>query len=334
MAQKPLSMKEVAQLAGVSVATVSHVVNNVGRFSEDTRKRVQDVIDEHGYVANQSAKTLRQAQSRSTGMIVPDISNDFFSKIAFHVERALAAQGYSVFVCNSGNDPQRERDYFHSLAGKQADGIICISGLRELTNDIVTRGIPVVCIDRMPQSDLSIPHVGSDDVHGAYLATSALIDRGCKNILTISNFTADYDRNDRQTGYMQALADHGIPLRREYMAYVTGQRSSMDESQDIVAGMLDAGMPLDGIFATSDHSAAGAFRAVQKAGLSVPDEVKIVGFDDSIYSKLTTPQITTVQRHPELMAQKGCEALLDLIAGRTPAMETVIPVELVRRRSC
>ncbi len=160
MAQKQLSMKEIAQLAGVSVATVSHVVNNVGRFSEDTRKRVQDVIDQYGYVTNQSAKTLRQAQSRSIGMIVPDISNDFFSKIAYHVERTLAAQGYSVFVCNSGNDPQRERDYFHSLASKQADGIICISGLRELTNDIVTRGIPVVCIDRMPQSDLAIPHVG------------------------------------------------------------------------------------------------------------------------------------------------------------------------------
>lgn len=93
MAQKQLSMKEIAQLAGVSVATVSHVVNNVGRFSEDTRKRVQDVIDQYGYVTNQSAKTLRQAQSRSIGMIVPDISNDFFSKIAYHVERTLAAQG-------------------------------------------------------------------------------------------------------------------------------------------------------------------------------------------------------------------------------------------------
>lgn len=334
MAQKQLSMKEIAQLAGVSVATVSHVVNNVGRFSEDTRKRVQDVIDQYGYVTNQSAKTLRQAQSRSIGMIVPDISNDFFSKIAYHVERTLAAQGYSVFVCNSGNDPQRERDYFHSLAGKQADGIICISGLRELTDDIVTRGIPVVCIDRMPQSDLAIPHVGTDDERGAYLATSALIDRDCKNILTISSFTADYDRNDRLTGYMHAVADHGLPLRREYMVYVTGQRPSMNEAQDIVAGLIDAGMPLDGIFATSDHSAAGALRAVQAAGLNVPGDIKIVGYDDSIYSKLTTPQITTVQRHPELMAQEGCKALLDLIAGRTPAMETVVPVELVRRRSC
>ena len=118
------------------------------------------------------------------------------------------------------------------------------------------------------------------------------------------------------------------------MAYVTGQRPSMDEAQDIVAGMIDAGMPLDGIFATSDHSAAGALRAVQAAGLNVPGDIKIVGYDDSIYSKLTTPQITTVQRHPELMAQEGCKALLDLIAGRTPAMETVAPVELVRRRSC
>lgn len=334
MAQKSLSMKEIAQLAGVSVATVSHVVNNVGRFSEETRKRVQDVIDEHGYVTNQAAKTLRQVQSRSIGMIVPDISNDFFSKIAYHAERFLASEGYSVFVCNSGNDPRRERDYFHSLAGKQADGIICISGLRELGEDVIAHGIPVVCIDRMPQSDLSIPHVGTDDEHGAYIATEALIERGCQNILTISSFTADYDRNDRLTGYMQAMSSHGLPLRRDYMAYVTGQRPSMDEAQDIVAGVLDADMPLDGIYATSDHSAVGALRAVQAAGLRVPEDIKIVGYDDSIYSKLTTPQITTVQRHPDLMAQEGCKALLDLIGGRKPTMETVIPVELVRRKSC
>lgn len=334
MAQKSPSMKEIAQIAGVSVATVSHVINNVGRYSEDTRRRVQDVIDQYGYVTNQSAKTLRQAQSRSIGMIVPDISNDFFSKIAFHVERMLAAEGYSVFVCNSGNDPTRERNYFRSLAVKQVDGIVCISGLRELTEDVVSRSIPVVCIDRRPQSDLAIPHVGSDDTYGAQLATQALIEHGCRNILTISSFTADYDRNDRLNGYMQALAERNIPLRRNYMTYVTGQRPSMDEAFDIVAGTLDSGLPLDGIFATSDHTAAGALRAVQAHGRTVPEDIKIVGFDDSVYSRLTTPQITTVHRHPDLLAQRGCEALLDLIAGRKPTMESIVPVELVRRRSC
>lgn len=122
------SMRQIAVAAGVSVATVSHVINGSGRFSEDTRKRVEAALKEYGYVTNMAAKSLRMAQSRTIGMIVPDISNDFFSKIALHVERELATEDYSVFVCNSANDPARERDYFRTLASKQADGIICISG--------------------------------------------------------------------------------------------------------------------------------------------------------------------------------------------------------------
>lgn len=334
MPSKPPSMRQIAEAAGVSIATVSHVVNNTGRFSEETRRRVQAVIDEYGYVTNQAAKTLRLERSRSIGMIVPDISNDFFSKIAYHVERNLTAAGYSVFVCNSGNDPQRERDYFHTLAGKQVDGIICISGLRELGESVVARSIPVVCIDRRPQSTLSIPHIGTDDVRGAILATTCLIDAGCRDILIISSFTADYEGNARLRGYLQALAEHNMPLRREYLAYVTGQRPSMLEAEEIVEDFIAAGHPLDGIFATSDHAAAGALRAVLNSGRSVPGDIKIVGYDDSIYSQLPTPPITTIHRYPERMAQAGCRTLLDLIAGRPTEQETVVPVRLVRRASC
>ena len=179
------SMRQIAVAAGVSVATVSHVINGSGRFSEDTRKRVEAALKEYGYVTNMAAKSLRMAQSRTIGMIVPDISNDFFSKIALHVERELATEDYSVFVCNSANDPARERDYFRTLASKQADGIICISGLRRLDGEFVPHGIPVVCIDRAPENDLGFPHVGSDNIGGGYMATEHLIERGCKDLSLI-----------------------------------------------------------------------------------------------------------------------------------------------------
>lgn len=139
---KRSSMRQIAAAAGVSVATVSHVINGSGRFSEDTRERVEAAVEEYGYVTNMAAKSLRMAQSRTIGMIVPDISNDFFSKIALHVERELATEDYSVFVCNSANDPARERDYFRTLASKQADGIICISGLRSSTANLSPTAFP------------------------------------------------------------------------------------------------------------------------------------------------------------------------------------------------
>lgn len=334
MSPKKPSMRQIADAAGVSVATVSHVINNVGRFSDETRDRVLAVIDEYGYVANQTAKSLRMAQSKTIGMIVPDISNDFFSKIAFHVEREMAAEGYSVFVCNSGNDPERERGYFRSLSGKQADGIICISGLRKLGDDLLVRGVPVVCIDRAPESDLAIPHVGSDDLLGSVMACERLIACGCRDILTISSFTADYLGNEREVGYLQTLAKHGIPLRRENLLYVTGRRPSIDEAEALVRDVLAGGRTPDGIFATSDHAAVGALRALRAAGLDVPGQVKIVGFDDSVYATLPTPSLTTIHRFPEQMAHEGCRVLLQLMNGKTPPMETTVPVKLVIRESC
>ena len=242
---KRSSMRQIAAAAGVSVATVSHVINGSGRFSEDTRERVEAAVEEYGYVTNMAAKSLRMAQSRTIGMIVPDISNDFFSKIALHVERELATEDYSVFVCNSANDPARERDYFRTLASKQADGIICISGLRRLDGEFVPHGIPVVCIDRAPENDLGFPHVGSDNIGGGYMATEHLIERGCKNILSISSFTANYPGNERQMGYERALAAHGMPLCRDYQLFVSGKQPSIIESEELVTDFLSTGCPVD-----------------------------------------------------------------------------------------
>ena len=272
------SMRQIAVAAGVSVATVSHVINGSGRFSEDTRKRVEAALKEYGYVTNMAAKSLRMAQSRTIGMIVPDISNDFFSKIALHVERELATEDYSVFVCNSANDPARERDYFRTLASKQADGIICISGLRRLDGEFVPHGIPVVCIDRAPENDLGFPHVGSDNIGGGYMATEHLIERGCKDILSISSFTANYPGNERQMGYERALAAHGMPLRRDYQLFVSGKQPSIIESEELVTDFLSTGYPVDGVFAHSDRAASYAAnqhhpplpRAPRARGMSGP----------------------------------------------------------------
>ena len=308
------SMRQIAVAAGVSVATVSHVINGSGRFSEDTRKRVEAALKEYGYVTNMAAKSLRMAQSRTIGMIVPDISNDFFSKIALHVERELATEDYSVFVCNSANDPARERDYFRTLASKQADGIICISGLRRLDGEFVPHGIPVVCIDRAPENDLGFPHVGSDNIGGGYMATEHLIERGCKDILSISSFTANYPGNERQL-------------------FVSGKQPSIIESEELVTDFLSTGYPVDGIFAHSDHAAVGALRALVAAGKRVPEDVRLIGFDDSVYAQLPTPQISTVRRFPERLAHEGCQALLALLRGEEPEMETLVPVKLVQRAS-
>ena len=330
---KQLSIRDIARMANVSVATVSRVINNNGRFSEDTRKRVQKIIDETGYVTNMAARSLRSSKSGNIGLIVPDISNDFFSTLAFHTERTLQEQGYSVFVCNSGNDPQREQAYFSTLTSKLVDGIICISGLRSLDGDIIPAGLPVVCVDRYPNTTLEIPLVRSDEARGTYLATSHLFERGCRRIAFIASFTADFKGDTRERGYRQALAELHLETDPKLSLQVTGQRPSMYEAEDLVTDLLKRGIPFDGIMASSDHAAVGALNALTKAGIDVPGQVKIAGFDDSVYSRLTTPRITTIHRYPEQMAESGCKAMLQLLRGEKPGATTVVPVALIKRAS-
>ena len=330
---KKLSIRDIAEMAGVSVATVSRVINNNGRFSEETRTRVQKIIDDNGYVTNMAARSLRSSKSGNIGLIVPDISNDFFSTLAYHTERELEPHGFSVFVCNTNNDPQREKAYFKTLTSKLVDGIICISGLHALDGDIVPKNLPVVCVDRNPEHALDIPAVHSNEQLGMELATQELIDNGCRRIVFIAGHAADYKNDERRWGYQAALVSKGIEVDENLMLSVTGQKTSMIESEQLINELLDRGIPFDGIAASSDHSAVGALHALQAHQIDVPQEVKITGFDDSIYSRLTSPQITTVHRYPKQMAKAGCEALLSLLKGESVTGTELIPVKLIKRAS-
>lgn len=330
---KNLSIRDIAEMAGVSVATVSRVINNNGRFSEETRKRVQKVIDDNGYVTNMAARSLRSSKSGNIGLIVPDISNDFFSTLAYYTECELQTHGYSVFVCNTNNDPEREKAYFKTLTSKLVDGIMCISGLHALDGEIVPKNLPIVCVDRNPEHTPDIPAVHSDEHRGMELATQELIDSGCRRIVFIASYSADYKNDERLLGYQDTICKNGIKCDPDLVLSVKGQKPSMIESEELISDLLDRDVVFDGIVASSDHSAAGALRSLQAHHIDVPRRVKITGFDDSVYSRLTTPQITTVHRFPEQMAKAGCTALLSLLKGEAVSNMKLIPVELVRRES-
>lgn len=330
---RQLSIRDIAEMAGVSIATVSRVINNNGRFSEDTRKRVQKIIDDNGYVTNMAAKTLREARSKTIGMLVPDISNDFFSMLAFYTEQFLYDKGYSVFVCNAVNKTERERAYIRSLVSKSVDGILCISGLGEFSTEVVPKSIPLVCIDRYPSENSEIPRVISENVNGGRIATEHLIERGCKKILIISYEIKDNCRINRERGYREALEAHGFKSNPALYLRLSGRKPSIVETEELLCEYLEAGNIIDGIFASSDHAAVGALNALKKLGIRCPEDVKIIGFDNSIYTRLTTPSITSIDRAPQELADMGCKVLLNLIDGQEAPFETQIPVTLVERES-
>ncbi len=330
---KPISMREVAELAGVSIATVSRVINDNGRFSEETRKRVERVIEENGYIANQAAKGLREARTRTIGMIIPDITNDFFSTLALQAERAFADEGYSVLICNDANDAERGRHYLRTLISKRVDGIICISGRTTFDEHEVPGNVPIVYVDRFPERADEIPRVISEDLEGGRIATEHLIERGCRRIAFMTGTHSAQSVQSRGIGYARALEAHGLEADPALRIELEGRVRRFREARETLAGAIASGMEFDGIFAMNDVIAVGALLALRDAGIRVPGDVKVVGFDDSIYSSIATPALTSVRRFPEQMAKRGCDMLLSLIDGTPVELEDIVPVELVVRES-
>lgn len=332
--KKQLSIKDIAKISGVSIATVSRVLNKKGKYSLETEKKVLAVADAYGYISNMSAKSLREAKTSTIGLILPNVNNEFFSQLAYYIETYLFKKNYSVFICNSGNQPDKERSYFHTLISKCVDGILCISDLNELPSGILSRDIPIVCIDRRPKTSKMIPWIGNDDKLAFQMATEHLIQKGCRHILYIASYLSEYDRGDRCMGYQNALEANKIFVDKNYILERTGSNPTLIEVEILVYQFLQNGLPLDGIVASNEQAALGALYALQRANLSVPDDVRIIGFDNSLYSLITTPPLSSIERYPQQIASRSCEVLLNMIDhGTADDMEVIVPVSLVERKS-
>lgn len=329
-----VSIKDIARLSGVSVATVSRVINHNGRFSEETRQRVEQVIADTHYSVNLSGKNLREQKTKTIGILVPDITNELFAHIVLELEKYFFERGYSVLICNSNEDEQKENAYFSILKSKQVDGIICISGSEDIPEPLVQSNLPIVCIDRKPKSaDRPAVYVESDHYIGGYIATELLIKKGCKKIVILSKQKALSVNVQRLNGYLDALRDYHLPIDEALIVKLSNNISNFEESRDIIFYMIKKGISFDGVFATNDWRAYGALTGLQQSGIAVPEQVKLVGFDGTSVSKFCYPAITTIQQNKKQLATQAASILLGLIDSpdyQAPNSVTV-PVSLVER---
>ncbi|MBS4210118.1 LacI family DNA-binding transcriptional regulator [Bacillus sp. FJAT-50079] len=331
--KKNLSMKEIAELCNVSVATVSRVINQNGRFSKETEEKVRAVIKEYGYKTNMVAKSLRMRQSKSIGVIVPDIKNEFFSSIVLEIENFFFSEGYSVFICNTNNEEEKEQEYLKSLDAKNVDGLIYISGNEDLSLHSLHRNIPIVCIDRKPNIDENIAIVESDNYVGGYIAAEKLINEGCKNILLIRSRKDLSTIRLRYKGYADALKKGNLKVRDELIIDLT--YTTFEEAKVAVDKFIKEGITFDGVFATNDWLALGALIAMRENNISVPQDVKIIGFDNISISKYSYPSITTIDQNKKKLGEEAANALLNFInKEETRAkLDIVIPVKLIERET-
>lgn len=309
-----LTIKEIAMLAGVSVTTVSQILNNKGsRFSEQTRNKVLAVVAKHQYKPDYFASNVINRHSKTIGMIVPDVTDFFFSKMIEGVETYLNSLGYMILLCNSKHDPEQATQYLAELLHRSVDGIIFatpnILSDNHILKDKREQRIPVILVDRGINPRNS-GRLIVKEYEGAYQAVSFLIAQGHRHIGMLRETAGYYQLTERVTAYQHALKDHGIPFRQEYLS-----QGKLNLSGGYAAAKeVLRNKAITAIFCGNDEMAVGAYQAIHEVGKRIPDDISVIGFDGLEISEYLVPSLTTVYQPSFDIGYYAAEFLVNAIA--------------------
>lgn len=322
----------MAERAGVSVTTVSHVINQTRPVSDELRQRVLAAMRELGYQPNRLARSLRRGQTHTIGMIIPDNANPFFAEMARGVEDTSFENGYSLILCNSDGDLDKELLYTNVLIEKRVDGILFVAaGLStDRILDLQTQKTPLVVVDRdLPDS--AVDSVLTDNAQGGRLATQHLIDLGHRRIACIAGPSDVTPSADRITGYRQAMSEGGIPIDE---ALIVRGDFRYDSAYQASVQLLKRNDPPTAIFACNDLMAVAVMRAALEQGWQIPGDLSVVGFDDVRLAAFANPPLTTIAQPKYEMGAVAAKMLLARMRNHErPAHRRVFETRLVVRRS-
>jgi LacI family repressor for deo operon, udp, cdd, tsx, nupC, and nupG len=322
---------DVARRAGVSTATVSRALATPERVTPKTREAVARAVRETGYVLNVAARNLRTSRTHAVLAVVPDIANIFFSQVLRGISDTLRHHGYSLIIADIANDPNRELDHGDFVEAGRVDGVLLLNGRMLAAHQPSRRhAIPTVTLcERIANSKL--PHVETANREAARAMTECLIAQGHRRIGYVTGPPSNVLDHDRFTGYRDALAAHGIA---HDPALVQPGDFSIGAGEAAAAAYLAMPQLPDAVFACSDTMAMGLIRGFIAAGVAVPADISVAGFDDIEFAAAYTPALSTVRQSRGEIGARAAAMLVDLIEGRQPnASEVRLPAEIVMRES-
>ena len=330
MSMKGLSIKQISELSGVSTATVSRVINHNGRFSHETEERVLSVIEQYQYVPNMVARGLRRSASQIVGIIVPDITNEFFARIVLRIQMKLFEKNYSAVICNTNENEQLEISHLQFLKAQNVSGLVFISGNPSHTQPSST--LPTVFIDRRPKDvkakDTII--IESDNIRGGYLAGRELLQKGMRRIATIMDSRMHTAGETRYLGWKNAMDEAHVEIVPQLQMRVP--EVGFSAAYESVTRLLENREVFDAVFCGTDWLAMGALAALHERGVHVPADVKVIGFDDVSIATFSSKPITTIRQNAEEMGELAVELLLRRIEGeKIEAPHRILGVELISR---
>lgn len=322
------TLKDVARESGLTVGTVSRVLNNRGYISEHTREKVFEVMRQLNYQPNEMARSLSKQKSNTVGVIVPHIVHPYFAKMISNLELAAYEHKYKILLFNSKGKEEKEEEYIEMCKSNRVSGVVLCSGTIS-TEKFRNLGCPLITFERF--IDGGTAGILCDNYQGGMLAAERLIERGCRNILHIGGINdSPMPADERKIACEAVCRKKGIGF-----AEVDPGQIFYDDMNyyPIIREALERYPETDGIFASSDVIAAQAIQVCHEKGISVPEQMKIVGFDDVNVASLTIPGITTVRQPVREMAEAIIKTLDNASNGIMVPAKTVFPVSLVVRGS-
>ncbi len=321
-----VTIKDVAKKAGVSTATISRVINNKGPLSVKTAAKVNKAMEELGYSPNSIARSLVKGLSTCIGVILPSIRQPYWALVANELERAAASYGYSVIITVSEDDPEIYKEKYSSLEASRPFGIVT-SYFNDTEDFVKKSSVPTI----FWANTNYIPSVSSDDYQGGVLATRHLISKGCRNLIHVGgNLKGRSSGNARSFAFIEECKKAGI----SYKVYEVSEKENINlDFSQIVSKVFYENIGMDGIFASNDSLAANCIHMAYSMGYRIPEDIKIVGYDDVDFCTLVYPQMTTIHQHIDKMAEIVLDSLINLADGKEVPDKQVIPVSLVERKT-
>lgn len=320
------TLKDVARESGLTVGTVSRVLNNRGYISEQTRNKVYEVMKQLNYQPNEMARSLSKQKNNTIALIVPHIMHPYFSKLISCMELAASKYKYKILLFNSKGKEEKEEEYIEMCKSNRVEGIVLCSGSFR-TEKFKNLHCPLITMERF--MDEGTAGIECDNYQGGVLAAEHMISKGCRQLLYIGGVNEQpMPADERTRAFVDVCRRHGVVFHEEN----PGQIFYNDmKYYSVIQQALDRYPETDGIFAGSDLIAAQVLQVCREKGMPVPERIKVVGFDDEYLASLTVPGITTIRQPLKEMAEAAVAMIAKASAGEMVAARSVFPVQLIQR---
>ena len=343
--KRKVTLKQIAKELDVSISTVSKALRNSVEISDDTKQKVQAFAKLYNYKPNNIALSLKNRKTNTIGIIIPEIVHHFFSKVIRGVEMIANKRGYNVIVGLSNESFSKEVINMEMLANGSIDGFIISLSKETLQlqdyhhfNETINQGMPIVMFDRVV-NEINCDKVIVDDYEGAKNAVVKLLENGCKNIALIT--TNDYVSVGRlrTQGYIEALNERNMDLRSQLILKLDDSvdyEDNLEALESEIETIFKRNETIDGIFAVNELYALTAMRVARRLGYDIPNDIQVIGFTDGVLSKHSTPSLSTVSQHAEMMGEKAATLLIDKLENdedEETYQTQIIASELIERES-